>query len=108
MQFGAYDLPQGPDPPDPVTRGRQATDPMPTLARGVRGLRLARLPAAERRGAEADVLDAYDRLLAVLAGLGAEIVDSLGRSTSSILCRLHTSCSRSRISCAVRLSRIAI
>jgi aspartyl-tRNA(Asn)/glutamyl-tRNA(Gln) amidotransferase subunit A len=41
----------------------------------VRGLRLARLPAAERDGVDADVLDAYDRSLAVLAGLGAEIVD---------------------------------
>ncbi|MFJ1256173.1 amidase [Cupriavidus sp. CuC1] len=70
-----YDLLQGPDPLDPVTRGRQATDPMPTLEHGVRGLRLARLPAAERTGVEADVLDAYDRSLAVLAGLGAEIVD---------------------------------
>jgi aspartyl-tRNA(Asn)/glutamyl-tRNA(Gln) amidotransferase subunit A len=75
-----YDLLQGPDPFDPITldpimRGRPATDAMPTLEHGVRGLRLARLPAAERDGADADVLDAYDRSLAVLAGLGAEIVD---------------------------------
>jgi aspartyl-tRNA(Asn)/glutamyl-tRNA(Gln) amidotransferase subunit A len=75
-----YDLLQGPDPFDPITldpimRGRPATDAMPTLEHGVRGLRLARLPAAERDGVDADVLDAYDRSLAVLAGLGAEIVD---------------------------------
>jgi aspartyl-tRNA(Asn)/glutamyl-tRNA(Gln) amidotransferase subunit A len=75
-----YNLLHGPDPLDPLTfgptmRGRQADDPMPTLEHGVRGLRLARLPAAERDGVDADVLDAYDRSLAVLAGLGAEIVD---------------------------------
>jgi aspartyl-tRNA(Asn)/glutamyl-tRNA(Gln) amidotransferase subunit A len=66
---------QGPDPLDPLTRGRQPTDPMPTLERGVRGLRLARLPAEERSGVAAEVLHAYDRSLAVLAALGAEIVD---------------------------------
>jgi aspartyl-tRNA(Asn)/glutamyl-tRNA(Gln) amidotransferase subunit A len=75
-----YNLLQGPDPLDPLTfgptmRGRQADEPMSTLEHGVRGLRLARLPAAEREGVDADVLDAYDRSLAVLAGLGAEIVD---------------------------------
>jgi aspartyl-tRNA(Asn)/glutamyl-tRNA(Gln) amidotransferase subunit A len=70
-----YDLLQGPDPLDPLTRGHQPADPMPTLERGVRGLRLARLPAEERSGVAAQVLDAYDRSLAVLAGLGAEIVD---------------------------------
>jgi aspartyl-tRNA(Asn)/glutamyl-tRNA(Gln) amidotransferase subunit A len=48
---------------------------MTALEGGVRGLRLARLPAAERQGVAADVLQAYDRSLAALAGLGAEIVD---------------------------------
>jgi aspartyl-tRNA(Asn)/glutamyl-tRNA(Gln) amidotransferase subunit A len=48
---------------------------MPTLEHGVRGLRLARLPAEERSGIAQNVLDAYDRSLVVLAGLGAEIVD---------------------------------
>ena len=70
-----YDLLQGPDPLDPFTRGRPATDPMPTLEHGVRGLRLARLPAADMAGVETNVLEAYERSLAVLAGLGAEIVD---------------------------------
>lgn len=70
-----YDILQGPDPLDRLTHGRPAADPMPTLERGVRGLRLARLPAEERSGVAAEVLDAYDRSLAVLAGLGAEIVD---------------------------------
>jgi aspartyl-tRNA(Asn)/glutamyl-tRNA(Gln) amidotransferase subunit A len=72
-----YHLLQGADSLDPITRGHPhpATDPVPTLEHGVQGLRLARMPSAERVGIEADVLAAYDRSLAVLAGLGAEIVD---------------------------------
>ncbi|MDB5756352.1 MAG: amidase, partial [Massilia sp.] len=70
-----YDLLQGPDLLDEATRGHPASDPIPALELGVRGLRLARLPAADREGVEPDVLDAYDRSLTVLAGLGAEIVD---------------------------------
>jgi aspartyl-tRNA(Asn)/glutamyl-tRNA(Gln) amidotransferase subunit A len=70
-----YNLLQGPDLKDPNTRGILPDDPMPTLKRGVRGLRLARMPASEREGVAADVLEAYDRSLDVLGRLGAEIVD---------------------------------
>ncbi|MDB5362629.1 MAG: amidase [Rhodospirillales bacterium] len=70
-----YNVLHGPDPLDPLTRGRQATDPLPALEKGVRGLRLARLPPEDRSGVAAEVMDAYDRSLAVLAALGAEIVD---------------------------------
>ena len=70
-----YDVLHGPDPLDPLTRGHQKADSIPTLERGVRGLKLARLPAEDRSGVAAQVLDAYDRSLAVLADLGAEIVD---------------------------------
>ncbi|MFM0204165.1 amidase [Paraburkholderia fungorum] len=70
-----FDLLQGPDPLDPRTRGHLPADPLSTLEHGVRGLRLARLPSEERAGVAADVLDAYDRSLTVLSGLGAEIVD---------------------------------
>jgi aspartyl-tRNA(Asn)/glutamyl-tRNA(Gln) amidotransferase subunit A len=70
-----YNVLQGPDPLDPNTRGIVPADPLPTLTRGVRGLRLGRMPAAEREGVAADVLAAYDRSLDTLAGLGAEIVD---------------------------------
>lgn len=70
-----YGVLQGPDPFDPNTRGIQAADPLPTLMRGVRGLRLARMPEAERAAVSDDMLAAYDRSLDVLAGLGAEIVD---------------------------------
>lgn len=65
---------QGPDPLDPHTHGVSCSDPMPALRQGVRGLRLARMPQAEREFAGADVLAAYDRSLADLERLGAEIV----------------------------------
>ncbi|MDR3516435.1 MAG: amidase [Azospirillaceae bacterium] len=52
-----------------------ASDPLPTLKRGVRGLRLGRMPQVERDGVDAAVLEAYDRSLRTLAELGAEIVD---------------------------------
>ena len=51
-------------------------DPLPRMRAGVRGLRLARMPAAERAGCEPQVLAAYDASLEVLAGLGATIVDA--------------------------------
>ncbi len=65
---------QGPDPLDPLTLRLPFTDPMPQLKRGVRGLRLARMPEIERQHASAEVLAAYDASLAELERLGAEIV----------------------------------
>ena len=70
-----YTLMQGPDPLDPLTRGLPYLDPMPTLRRGVRGLRLARMPQAEGQDASADVLAAYEGSLAELERLGAQIVE---------------------------------
>jgi aspartyl-tRNA(Asn)/glutamyl-tRNA(Gln) amidotransferase subunit A len=69
-----YNVMQGPDALDPRTRGIAPDDPMPMLKRGVRGLRLGRMPEAERSGVAADVLAAYDASLDALARLGAEIV----------------------------------
>lgn len=66
---------QGGDPQDPQTFSLAPSDPMPVLRRGVKGLRLARMMESERTGMHADVLAAYDRSLAQLAGMGAEIVD---------------------------------
>ena len=66
---------QGPDPLDPLTRGLPYTDPMPTLSRDLRGVRLARMPEKERSYASADVLAAYDRSLSELEMLGAEIIE---------------------------------
>jgi aspartyl-tRNA(Asn)/glutamyl-tRNA(Gln) amidotransferase subunit A len=69
-----YAAMQGVDALDPITRGLPYTDPLPTLKRGIRGLRLARMPEAERQYAAAEVLAAYDRSLAELEKLGGEIV----------------------------------
>lgn len=70
-----YAAMQGEDPRDPLTAGLPYVDPMPGLKRGVRGMRLARMPDGERQYATSEVLQAYDSSLAVLASLGAEIVD---------------------------------
>lgn len=70
-----YNAMQGPDPLDPLTHGVPFTDAMAGLKRGVRGLRLGRMPASEREGVEAEILAAYDRSLETFAALGAEIVD---------------------------------
>jgi aspartyl-tRNA(Asn)/glutamyl-tRNA(Gln) amidotransferase subunit A len=48
--------------------------PHAALARGIKGLRLARMPDDERSGVETAVLTAYDESLGQLADLGAEIV----------------------------------
>jgi aspartyl-tRNA(Asn)/glutamyl-tRNA(Gln) amidotransferase subunit A len=71
-----YGVMQGPDPLDPRTLGAPPpADVMSGLRRGVRGLRLARMPEAERGGCTPEVLAAYDAALDQLARLGAEIVD---------------------------------
>lgn len=69
-----YTVMQGADPLDPLTRGLPYIDPMPNLKRGVRGMRLARMPQTERAFASADVLAAYDASIEELERLGAEIV----------------------------------
>ncbi|MCJ2057581.1 amidase [Methylobacterium sp. J-048] len=70
-----YEAISGPDPLDPTTRGIAPDAPWSTLNRGVRGLRLGRMPEAEREGVAADMLAAYDAALDLLARQGAEIVD---------------------------------
>ena len=69
-----YQVMQGPDALDPHTRGIPPSDSMPMLRRGVRGLRLGRMPAAECDGVDGEVLAAYDSSIETLAQLGAEIV----------------------------------
>src|SRR5262247_1049323 len=64
----------GPDPRDPQTLAWTPLDPLPTLRRGVAGLRLAVLPDVERTGVDKEVLAAYDAAANTLAGLGAQIV----------------------------------
>lgn len=70
-----YNVLQGPDPHDTTTRGIAADDPLPTLRRGVRGMRLGRMPREERFGVSGEVLAAYDASIATFEALGAEIVD---------------------------------
>ena len=64
----------GPDPRDPQTLAWTPSDPLPSLRRGVGGLRLAVMPDAERKDVAADVLAAYDAAVEQLARLGARIV----------------------------------
>jgi aspartyl-tRNA(Asn)/glutamyl-tRNA(Gln) amidotransferase subunit A len=66
---------QGIDPRDKHTLGVPDSDSMRNLRRGVKGLRLARMPIEERDGVNAEVLAAYDRSVDSLADLGADIVD---------------------------------
>lgn len=66
---------QGADAHDPRTLTLRDSSPLSTLRRGVRGLRLAHLPAAERDGVNAEVLAACDRAVEGLRALGADIVD---------------------------------
>lgn len=69
-----YRVLAGPDEHDPQTLGPAPVDPLPTLRRGVAGLRLAVLPDAEREGVDREILAAYDAAAEILAGLGARLV----------------------------------
>jgi aspartyl-tRNA(Asn)/glutamyl-tRNA(Gln) amidotransferase subunit A len=64
----------GPDPADPRTLHQPLQATFRPARRGVRGLRLGRMPESERAFATADVIAAYDRALDCFAELGAEIV----------------------------------
>jgi aspartyl-tRNA(Asn)/glutamyl-tRNA(Gln) amidotransferase subunit A len=71
-----FSIMQGADPLDRLTLSAPPpTDPFATLRRGVKGLRLARMPRTEREGCDPEMLAAYDASLEVLARAGAEIVD---------------------------------
>src|SRR5260370_32747536 len=63
----------GPDPRDPQTLAWPAADPLPTLRRGVAGLRIAVMPDAERSGVDREMLAAYDASVDALAKLGAQV-----------------------------------
>jgi aspartyl-tRNA(Asn)/glutamyl-tRNA(Gln) amidotransferase subunit A len=84
---------QGADRRDPQTSGVLDVDPLADLRRGVRGLRLGRLPMDQRSGVDPWILSAYDRSVDFLAGLGAEIVEfalpanilELGVATAKII-----------------------
>ncbi len=69
-----YGAMHGADPLDPHTLHAPRGEFREKLGRGIRGVRLARLPDAEREVVADDVLAAYGESLEVLARLGAEIV----------------------------------
>ena len=73
---------QGPDPLDRLTARLAPADPFANLKRGVKGLKLARMPDSERANNNAEVLASYDRSLKELEALGAQIVElpAMGRS----------------------------
>jgi aspartyl-tRNA(Asn)/glutamyl-tRNA(Gln) amidotransferase subunit A len=66
-----YNVLQGPDPNDPLTRGVAVADPLPQMKRGAVGLRLAVMPAGERDGVDSEVLAAFDASVETLRELGA-------------------------------------
>jgi aspartyl-tRNA(Asn)/glutamyl-tRNA(Gln) amidotransferase subunit A len=70
-----YELLRGPDPLDPLTLVPPLDAPLDGLRRGVAGLTMARLPAAEREAVDAEVLHAYDAALALLERQGARLMD---------------------------------
>lgn len=70
-----YDALQGADPNDPLTLRPPYSDPADTMKLGLRGLRVGRMPDADRAGVDADVLAAYDEALRVLEAAGALVID---------------------------------
>src|SRR5262249_7221609 len=64
----------GADPRDPQTLAWTPADPLPSLRRGVAGLRLAVLPDVERTSAEEERLAAYDAAVSARPGRSAQIV----------------------------------
>src|SRR5512132_2026513 len=63
-----YRVLNGPDPNDSATLAWTHDDPLPSLRRGVAGLRLATMPEAERAGVDSEMLAAYDASVELLRG----------------------------------------
>jgi aspartyl-tRNA(Asn)/glutamyl-tRNA(Gln) amidotransferase subunit A len=68
-----YQAIEGPDPDDPRTLGRPPAGALAAMRRGVKGMKLACMPAIERDHVAAEMLNAYDAAVDTLARLGAEI-----------------------------------
>jgi 1-carboxybiuret hydrolase len=68
----AYDAMQGPDEEDPVAAKRPPEPSLPSLDRGIAGLRIARAGGYFRRGAASEVLAAFDSVASAL-GASSEI-----------------------------------
>lgn len=70
-----YSVIAGFDPHDPVSEARPLDNPMATLTRGVRGLRIGRPVNHYFAGTDPEVAAAVDAALEALRALGAEIVE---------------------------------
>lgn len=68
-----YRVLQGPDAREARTQGLSYEDPMPTLKRGVAGLRLAAMPDEDRAICDPQVLATYDASLKTFRQLGATL-----------------------------------
>ena len=66
-----YQLLQGPDALDPLTLSHPVNDPLPGMKRGVRGMRLARLPENDSPAWNPIFFAAYEAALEVLRRAGA-------------------------------------
>jgi 1-carboxybiuret hydrolase len=62
----AYDVMQGPDEEDPVATRRGIEPSLPSLDRGIEGLRIVRAGGYFRRGAASEVLAAFDSVAKAL------------------------------------------
>jgi AtzE family amidohydrolase len=63
----AYDVMQGPDEEDPVATRRGIEPVLPSLDRGIQGLRIVRAGGYFRRGAASEVLTAFDSVAKALS-----------------------------------------
>ena len=68
-----YTVLSGPDSREPRTLGLSYQDPLPALKRGVRGMRLAAMPDADRAICDLETLRSYDAMLAKYRELGATV-----------------------------------
>jgi len=68
-----YEAVKGADLADPSTLSAPVDDSLATLKRGIAGMRIATMAAAERDAIEPDILDAYDASLRVLEALDARL-----------------------------------
>jgi aspartyl-tRNA(Asn)/glutamyl-tRNA(Gln) amidotransferase subunit A len=70
-----YDVLQGPDPLWPPTLAHNSHNPFANLRRGVKGLRLAAISAAERVGVDGPTQAAFNAAQDTLRALGASITE---------------------------------
>lgn len=68
-----YNAMKGADLADPSTLAPPVDDPLPTMKRGIAGMRIATMADREREDIDPEILAAYDESLRVLEKLGARL-----------------------------------